>query len=401
MIKKTIILILLFTPLIVFSGTSFFGLAPGSLGTIQNQGSTAAFGRGGFEIAYFDTLSLNNSNYALWPYLTRTTINLNFGYNRLSTETGSQTTASTTGNYTGGHLSMPLIQGKLAMGVGLLPLIQNNQSISYNRTGFEIDPIEQIKTTGNLSEANFIVSYALNKDLSFAAIASYNFGKITDRLSVEYNQVGYGDILIYDYYRIYGSSFSLHSFYKISENIASGLRLKFPAKLTMKTEQISRHINQFVEENREITFPFNVAAGFSYIFNDHLIAGIDFDYQNWKSGYKIDDVALPGFNDSYRISLGIENMPVGRRFVPYSQKMNYRGGLYFEQLNTKSNNNNVYEYGISAGLGLPIMTPFNRIDLAVQYGKRGNLSTNAVSENIFKINLSITAGSLWFIREDN
>ena len=106
-----------------------------------------------------------------------------------------------------------------------------------------------------MSEANFVISYALNKDFSLAAVASYNFGKITDRFSLEYSETGNSDIIVYDTYRIYGSSFALHSFYKITENIYSGLRLKFPANLTLKTEQESRNANQFVVENREVTLP--------------------------------------------------------------------------------------------------------------------------------------------------
>ena len=94
-------------------------------------------------------------------------------------------------------------------------------------------------------------------------------------------------------------------------------------------------------------------------------------------------------------------MPSGRRFVPYQQRMYYRGGLYFGQLNMLSNSNSVGEYGLGIGVGLPILSPNDRIDLALQYGKRGDLSTNLASENIFRFNVSVTAASLWFVREEN
>ncbi len=401
MIKKFILLKLLFIPLFVSAGTSYFGLSPKSLGSLQSQNSTAALGRGGFELAHYDTLSLNNSNYALWSYITKTTINLKLGYNTLSTETESQSFTSTTGNFDGGHLAMPIISKKLALGVGLLPAIRNDQSLSLNDVGFDVNATEKLKTSGNISEVSFILSYAFNKHFSVAAVASYNFGMITDKLSIEYNRTGYEDIKIFTNYKIYGNLFAIHSFYKISDKIFSGLRVKFPAKLTMRTEQESRHINQFVNEYRKITIPLKTALGISYKFDNLIIMGIDLDYQSWESGYKIDDISPTGFNDSYQISAGLEKMPEGRRFVSYYQKMYYRGGIYFGQLNVESNNNNVYEYGIGIGLGLPILTPYNRIDLAIQYGKRGSLSTNSAVENIFKINISVIASNLWFIQTDN
>jgi len=401
MIKNFLIIIFISFPFALFSGTSYFTVTDGSLGMIESKSSTAAMGRGGYELACFDSLTLNTSNYALWPFLTRTTTNLGFGYNSLSTETKNQSTSSTTGLFNGGHLAMPVIQGKLAIGVGLLPEFRNDQTIS--RTGISNDgnPVEIHKSTGNISNANFAISYALTKDFSVAAIASYNFGKISDEISVEYSTEDFRNVYIVNNFQIYGSSFSLHSFYRINDELSSGLRITFPAKLKLRTEQESRQEFQFVEEYKKITLPFRSAFGFNYVFKNLYNAGLDFEYQNWESGYKIDDISPINFSNHYKVSVGFEKMPTGRMFAHYLQKMYFRGGFYFEQMNIKSNNNHVNEYGISTGFGLPIISPYNRVDLAVQYGKRGSLSSNSATENIFRINLSITAGSLWFIQEDN
>jgi hypothetical protein len=296
---------------------------------------------------------------------------------------------------------MPIIKDKLAIGVGLVPTIKNDQEASYVITGDGRNATKKIKTTGNLSEANFILSYAFNKKFAVAAVAAYSFGMITDQFSLNYSEEGYEDINILTNYKIYGNLFAFHTFYRFNENLFSGLRIKFPAKLTLRTEQESINSSQYVDDYRKLTIPLQTNFGLSYRIDETILAGLDFDYQNWATGYKIDNISPAGFNNSYRISLGVESMPTGRRFVPYYQKMYYRGGLYFGQLNVASNDNNVYEYGLGIGLGLPILTPYNRIDLAMQYGKKGSISTNSVTENVFKINISITASSLWFIPEEN
>lgn len=385
----------------IYAGTSIFGFAPGSLGSVNMNSSTSAIGRGGFEIAYFDTLSLNNANYAQWPLLTQTTINLNMAYKRMSIETNSQSTVSYSGNFSGGHLAIPVINKKLAVGIALLPAISSDQTIAIENVGVSTNVVETLKSTGNISEGSFITSYAISDNISLAGVVSYNFGLIQDKITLDYNSEGYFDIVMYNKYKIYGSSFALHAFFKLNENIYSGLSLKFPAKLTMKTEQNSVNSNEYVVESRKIDLPFRASYGMAYLFKNQYILGFDIDYQAWENGYKIEGVKQKSFANNYRVALGLEKMPSGRRFVPYPEKMYYRGGIYFGQINMLSNNNNVVEYGIGLGVGLPILSPNDRIDLAIQYGKRGDLTKNLASENIFKFNISVTASSLWFVREDN
>lgn len=402
MYKK--IFTILFLLIIYFqsnAGTSVFGLAPNSLGTVNLNNSSAAYGRGGFEIAYFDTLSLNNVNFAQWPYLTQTTISLNLAYNRLSSETDLQTTSSYSGNFDGGYLAIPVIQKKLAFGIGLAPTLSNDQAVSRNNISVSTNVIETFKSTGNIGEGSFIASYALNENISFSGILSYNFGMIEDKLTLDYDTPGYSDIEILNNYKIYGTSYALHSFVKINENLYTGLRLKFPMQLTMKTEQNSLNSNEFVVEERKIDMPFKMTFGMAYLFNNQYITGFDVNYQAWKNGYKIEGIKQDNFENSYRVSFGVEKMPSGRRFVSYSQKMYYRGGIYLGQFNIKSNNKSITEYGIGLGIGLPILSPSDRIDLALQYGKRGDISSNLATEDIFRFNVSITAGSLWFVREEN
>jgi hypothetical protein len=385
----------------IYANSSIFGLAPNSLGTVNFNNSTAAVGRGGFEVAYFDTLSLNNVNYAQWPFLTQTTISLNMAYKRLSIETNLQSTLSYSGNFQGGHLAIPVIDKKLAFGIGLLPALSNNQSASVNNISVSANVIGTLKSTGNISKGSFIGSYAFNDNISIAGVLSYNFGLIEDKYTLDYDAQGYSDVTLYNNYKIYGTSFALHSFIKFSNNIFSGFNLSFPAKFTMNTEQSSVNTKENVIKTRTIDIPLKTSIGIAYLFENQYIAGIDINYQFWKNGYKIEGEKQNGFENGYRISLGLEKVPSGRRFVPYHQKMYYRGGLYLGQLNIQSNNRSIFEYGIGLGIGLPVLSPSDRFDLSFQYGKRGDLSTNLATENIYKFNISITAGSLWFVREDN
>jgi hypothetical protein len=55
------------------------------------------------------------------------------------------------------------------------------------------------------------------------------------------------------------------------------------------------------------------------------------------------------------------------------------------------NGNDVFDYGMTFGFGLPIIRPretnYSTIDLSVQVGKVGNIRDNIVAENYVKISL--------------
>ena len=53
---------------------------------------------------------------------------------------------------------------------------------------------------------------------------------------------------------------------------------------------------------------------------------------------------------------------------------------------------------ISAGLGFPFHNNGGRVDLAIEYGFRGDLETTLYKEKLLRISASISGGELWFQR---
>lgn len=397
--KKTIILILL--PLLGIAGTSFFGIVPGSLGLDRMQNSSAGFARGGFELAFQDSFVVNYNNYATWPSLTRTMFLLNTEYNILTTETSTQNLTSSTANFQGGLIVMPLIKKSLSVGIGLRPVTSFDQRITSGEVGVGSNATETIWVKGNLNEASISAAYKITDRLSLAMSAIYNFGMIEDKYWLDYDETGYSDIKILNKYQYYGGSISLHGFYQINETMFSGIKLNFPTKLNLTVEQESLNSNFKPDEDRNMTLPFTLGLGYGYKFTERYYTGMDLYYTNWQNGYKIDDQSIDSYNDSWQLSLGIERMPNPRKFVGYGEKIHYRSGLYFGQKNVQAGGESLYEYGIAVGAGLPLVSEFRRIDLSLLYGKRGDLETNFASESFIKLNISITASEKWFVREEN
>ena len=104
--------------------------------------------------------------------------------------------------------------------------------------------------------------------------------------------------------------------------------------------------------------------------------------------------------DDFRLGAGVEFKPSRRRLASYTNRMNYRAGVFYGQMNFLANGQPVNEYGLSVGLGLPISRGGSRMDVAFQAGKRGDIVINGLSEMFFRLNFSISASELWFVRDD-
>ena len=101
-IKRTLLFLMLLVPTIGQAESSVFALVPNSIGEHYYPYSVAALGRGGFSMAFIDTVNLNQMNYALWTYLPKTTFSLNFGYQGLQSQSETNEISSVDGNFFGG-----------------------------------------------------------------------------------------------------------------------------------------------------------------------------------------------------------------------------------------------------------------------------------------------------------
>jgi len=401
-IKKILISLLFILPSLSYGGSSIFALVPKSIGEHYYPYSTAALGRGGFSMAFVDSVDLNQMNYSSWSYISRTTFSLGMGFQALSSESERNQINSNDGAFHGGYIAIPLIQKKLAMGFGILPKSLNDQGFVIEDAGVGSPATQTMSTSGSLSEVQFITSYAASKNLSFGLLLYYILGKISDNTNLDYSETNYQDVNIENEYHLYGkgASVGLSAFYRLNEKLAMGAQAKFPTTITIYSQQASIATNKTVDEYREITFPLNGTVGITYQANERWVFGADVDYINWKQGYMFNGTTVDGVDNNYRLGFGVEYLPSTRRVISYSDKMNYRGGLYYGKLNFLSKGQPVFDYGLSLGLGLPIVRGSSRLDIAFQLGKRGSIAKNGLSENYFRLNFSIAASELWFLRED-
>jgi hypothetical protein len=384
-----------------FASSSIFGFGPNLLGSYQQPYSTAALGRGGFSMAIVDTVGLNQANFATWSKLPLSTFVLNMEYQGLNIASeNDRNIFLTEANFRGGFVAWPLIKRKLTLGVGLVPHLVGSLGVQIDNVGVGAPAVQSVESNGTISEAKLVFAYQLTRNLAISVTPIFNFGVIKDQISIDYNDIAYGDINIENRYQAYGVNGQIGAYMEVGNWLAAGASFKLPARLTVYSTQNSQSSEKTVEGFRNVQLPLGITAGGAIKFSRRFLVGIDANYQDWERGYEVDGRRITNMNNSMRVGAGFERGPSQDLYASYFQKITIRGGAFYGQMNATSNGNLIHEYGVTFGLGFPIRLNRNRFDISAEMGRRGDKSLNFIEELYFKLNFSISTNELWFVQQD-
>jgi hypothetical protein len=380
----------------LFAGSSIFGFGPQGSAFYKYSYSTAALGRGGVETAVLDTIGINYHNFATWSYNSRTMLSMDMMFESRTVKMPGSEYYTGDAKFTGAFLSFPVLKHKVNMGVGLCPLVLNDQQFNRPFSSENASGRELVKTSGNISEATLSIAMNMNKNLAFALVGRYAFGMIRDKISILYSESFLGDIFAENKYRVSGFGLRFDAFYMVTSRLHSGFSVSLPLKTDLEVSQEAPSSALEKPSNHTLQFPLNLAGGLSFALSDKWWSGVDINWASWKKDYKIDGIFVNNMNDSYRMGIGIEKRPVYAK----KEKFTYRGGLFYGQLNMYSNFGNIDEYGVGFGLGIPLLLKYNRLDIALEIGKRGKMNINLAEETFMRFDISLSASEFWFIRDD-
>jgi hypothetical protein len=151
----------------------------------------------------------------------------------------------------------------------------------------------------------------------------------------------------------------------------------------------------------KIDYPSNLGVGFTLERQDRWLFGVDFSTTSWA------DYSFFGTKDLLRNSWTLR---VGGQFVPdalsptgYWNHVTYRAGFNFGPDYIQAGGQDLNQFGISLGAGLPVRknpytNQFSLINVGFEYGKRGN-NNNLLRENVFRLSFGFTLSDRWFIKK--
>ncbi len=153
----------------------------------------------------------------------------------------------------------------------------------------------------------------------------------------------------------------------------------------------------FVEgAKKSITLPQSFGTGFTIQKPGRFRFGADFTWQEW-SKYKFIE-RTDKLANSFRVALGAEVTPEHTTLSNYFSFVNYRFGMRYGKSYININETQLNEFGISFGLGLPLMRTKSVINLGFEYGRRGTIDNNLLREDFFRVTLGVSINEIWFVK---
>ena len=413
MIKKRIVPIFLFFTLISFAqqGTSspysFYGI-----GDVKFKGTAENRAMGGLTI-YSDSIHLNFQNPASYSNLKLTTFSLGGTYLTTDLETNSQSEKArrTAIDY----LAVGLPFGKFGVGFGLMPYSSVGYNIQSNTVATATNPqeIKQYSGTGGINKVFFGVGYALTKKLSIGIDYSYNFGKIQTYSFrfIEGLQYGSREKNLSDITGgLLNAGLTFNTPINKKLNGFASLTYSPDSKLSssnyrnIATIQYSSTGAEILVQpldvdvaNTTITLPSLLAVGFGIGQNKKWMLGTEITFQKSSNmGNRFNDINNVNYENATRYSFGGFYIPNYNSFSKYYEKIIYRAGIRYENTGLIINNTSIKDYGVTAGVGLPLIGVFSNVNIGVEYGQRGTTTANLVQENYTNITIGFSLNDKGF-----
>lgn len=405
---------------------SFYGI-----GSLNFKGSVENRSMGGLGV-YKDSIHINFQNPATYAGNNLASFNnesrpIKFAVagsattTKLKTDTSSDNSKSANFEYLA--LSIPV--GKFGFGFGLQPY----SAVGYKlETRNDSDNLEnRYEGEGGLNKVFLSLGYQIDKSLSFGLQADYNFGNIENNtVDIGYNEDGIPlqyQTKEYNRSDLSGLNFNLGLHYQ--KMITDKLELQASATYTPKTELTSKNERTFStifvgetsdtdvtlyeldgnleasnlqETNLTLPSKFSIGAGLGQ--PRKWFAGIEYTTQNTSEFYNplYDNVGAT-FEDASKLSIGGFFIPEYNSFSKYWKRMTYRAGLRFENTGLNINNENIKEFGMSFGVGVPVGNVFSNANIGLEFGQKGTLNANLVKENFVSFQVSLSLNDRWFIKK--
>ena len=384
------------------------------IGDMQYTISARRSGMGGVNISIADPDFININNPAAIYRLnsTRFEVSVKYGGETISDNNLNKFYSNTVFN--GFTFGFPIssLDG-IGAAIGIIPV----SSINYNVVGNNITVADSMSDyyytfsgTGGLSKIFISSSYRTPFNITVGASFNYYFGNLN------YNStVNFSDNSSYKavYLRKYSPSGLGTTIGLLSPDMADILKSKnitefrigasvnYTANLRTDTILIgnsSYKTDTLGEATVKMKIPVRISTGLSFILSNKYLFSVDFLYQPW-SNFKFNGTKSAYLRNASKISAGFEYRPVYTSGNSFWEQIMLRAGLSYEKTQYIINGEGINQFSVSGGFSIPV-TLENDIDIGLEYAIRGSKKDALYKENIYKLNVSLALGDLWFIRRE-
>jgi hypothetical protein len=392
-----------------------------ALGDLAKQGFGQGQAMGGTGLAIHEGHRINHLNPASFSAMDSTSVYFDFGANTFHNEYKTENFSNTWWNMNLHHIAFASSMGKyLGVSAGIVPY----SSIGYNikqeyddlTNGLAMDTY--YKGQGGIM--NFYVGTAVKllDRISLGVTMNYLMGKLTRERQVSFPiHSGYSNpssienlnlrkpvfTLGLQYKEVFDDKFffTIGGVYDFKANASVSNdyvvnNLFYPDDPAWINDSVAIDPNYILGEDTSINnlfIPQRLGLGFAVGIPNKLILTGDFYKQDWTGSMSGENYAT---TNATSMHFGLEYIPDVESIRGYHKLMSYRAGGYYYNSYLMVNGQQLEDYGITFGVGLPVKTLRSSINVAFTLGTRGTTEYNLVKENYGIITFNVTLHDLWF-----
>jgi hypothetical protein len=366
------------------------------IGLLSYRDGVKPMGMGGVSLAVADSIALHFVNPANLANVGLTRVQGGFLYERTSIDLQNASGLFHDANINNLMIAIPVKRGYV-MALGVQPYSRSNFQFSRSDSiegGEFYDEI--FSGTGGVNEL-YLAFAATLSTIRVGLSADFYFGQIKRTWRVNFASEGLRNTE--DVLNNHFTGVGLHL--GVQTELGRwrlGASAGLPSRLNVETTLST--IAGFSSEvgKSKLKLPLWWGVGLGYAPNRHWTLGAQGRAQRW-STVKPEELLGDEAVDGYELGLGVEVIPSFDQLDSYFKRWQFRlGGAYRQLPYEEPVGNKLHEWVMTSGIGLPFGRGFNRLDFAVEFGKRGTLSSNIAEENILLVHASISGGERWFQR---
>lgn len=392
-------------------------------GILETQGTFKSFGMGGTGIAMRDPQNLYYQNPASYSSIDTNSFVFDFAidYRIVGLELGDEKYDSDDMNLHHIIMGFP-ISKKLGFATGVTAYSTGYYNINYaiepGDPGY--DPIigeteESHKGAGGISK--FFVGFGYNvfKGLSVGTNMSFFFGEVIRENKLFFlDDTRYFNNLNKQTFNTKGFAFDIgaHYNFEFGNDYFSTLGINYTNKsnFDMETETLLARTSYFTGTpisvdtlqynalgSLSVTMPPSIAFGFTVGKKDKFTFTADYTMTNWEKAVFIGYEEF--FTKSNSLNMGVSIIP--NKYANYNalNRVEYRLGGRISDTYLMINNEQIKEFGITFGAGIPLNRSLSNVNVFFEYGKRGgSFEAGLHKETFYSMGLSFNFYDNWFMK---
>lgn len=383
---------------------SFFGLGQQTFkGTIENRSM------GGLR-TYSDSIHINLRNPASYGNLRLTTYTV--GAVHTETWASSSSVNETYDNTTIEYMSMGIpVSQKAGFGFGLIPF----NSVGYELGTLSDDIYTNFEGEGSINRAYFGFGYQPITGLNIGGEIRYNFGEETNSSSVVLRDVQFGTNELnetdfsgvsYNFGLHYATSvrekyeFQASATFSPESNITGdNQRILSTITLSVAGDEIIEGSRAFEIPKEKFKLPSELSLGAGFGERLKWFAALEYTLQGTSSiTNRSFTPADATFTDASSYKLGGYFIPDYNSITNYWKRVTYRAGFRYEETGLQLNGQDITEFGISFGVGVPVgqTRAFSNANIGLEYGQRGTTANGLIKEEFLSLSIGLSLNDRWF-----